>query len=1174
MSANHHRHGYAIVRSLILAVSSLAIIGVLFAVYQYSSAVQLADVAEEMLPEELADIALPDSATPVVSIESMYVGAGGAFRNVVYDPKTKQPRLEFSGSAWRPLGEPQNGIQEIEVDNPDIRVEMPDGQRVRTVARRGVLAVRGVGKPEPIRGTLIGDVRMDIDRLTREQRDALPESEHDPEPDDIERLIFLRFEDVSFDMEASRMETANAFSVRLVEGEISGVGMMFVFNEADRRVEELEFMEAGKLIIRAGGEAFSPILGADGDKPESDANTVPAQGHQADEDNEGDTSYLAELTGEVRIATVDSHDGAQVFSADRLSLLFLMPRIKASEDATADGQDSDGEKSERASKVKSPEKKAEPSKEVVITWTGDLRARPEEVLPASRHPSSDRVQVLAEGNVRVTDANGSVACDRLELHQDSKRVWITAGESADNVMLSFPDQGSMRSPAIFVDGTANVIHIDGPAVLSGGLASLVSQGQPDGQQSSEEVHVRFSEGADLQIAQHALEVPGRSRPKLFEYIARAEFRGDVMFRRSADTLAADEVIATFDAPTTDAMFSDRLATLEAAGGVLLTQDTARVTCDDLAVVFDVWPDGRSMPHAVEATGNVFVKRDTLSLSAERGVTLSLVPLRRPGRVFSPLMKLTEWFAVLGEGRDPSAVDWEKRRQDIERDHYEFGIERVEAHGGVLAYDSAQGLDISAETLTAELDEQQSPSFVRLTGPSDRMAFVQFQDYTISANQIEADLERERIDVFGAGKAEFVTARGLDGRQLDKPQNINMSWSKSLAYRGGNNTARLLGDVKAVSRRRVEGDEASLEVAQFNAQEMVIDFIKAERAKQVAASDEAADVFRSPLRWLVGVMLNFSTGIDAPKLFAKTRPVDRDATVSPAGDWWVFSPVALALSGPVEDPASRPVQFDRQPTYLVALRDVVVVFSNTDDTGYVMSRARLAGEKLTADLRTQLLTVPVAGSLLIEDYTQRDVDPASVSRDPLLTDVGRLPSQTFIKWADSFTFHADRNRADFRQDVMLDHRAGSEMLLARERLADEEFDAEKSTLDGRNMRLDCGDLMVEFAPGDDGKKKSDIGGLSMQSLSQLEAARGVLMTTDDFTLNAARVVKYVDSDLLRIVGGSVSPAEIFSDLPNGPRYRGPEFNYNLKTGEVEAPELILGGRSRSASRPVRERPRGQ
>ncbi len=1058
------RGGYAIVRSVVLAVSTLAIIGVLFAVYQYSTGPdELAATGDEALRVDPVVSVPSDAGSSPRTIGDQPLGEGGEFRIIDYEPGTNRARMELESTGWRPVGDAEGDTQQIEVDKPEIRLLTPDGQRIRIRADSGVIEIVKTGKrTEPRRGRLNGDVRVDVDRLSEAERDALP-ANVDYDANDESRMVRLTFDSVSFDKSEGRLDTDGPFTLRMREAEVDGRGLHLAYNQFDNRVEHFEIAQGGSIRVRG----MQSLIGGQG-KEETREQEIEGPRKPGDKgvDQRLDT-YVAEIEDAVAVRRFEGVQNVQRLAADSVRVLFDFSReqreaARAGRSSAPRENDATGDAEVR-------------DDHVTLEWSGRLVIRPEHE-DRSQDSTTPRLRMLATGKeVRLVDRLGEVTCRKLEVHRDTGGVWVS-GSGDDRVVFTLKDRGTLVGGDMFIDGDGQTARIDGPARWVG---TLETPGGNEG--DSDAVDLRFEEVAEFVLGKSVRPstdaVSGAVSASTKDYVRSARFTGDVVFRRGDELLAGDVLALEFAEPTAADAAAMNLRTLDAQGSVLLVRkgDGAndRITCARLHLEFVPGPDGRPSPRTADVRGDVVISRGDLLVTATDYVMLEMAPVaKRSATVDTPI------------GADRA-----------DESEYTVGLEWLAAVGNVTASDPTRNLELSAESLVAELVNGGDISVARVTGPDNGPAFVALDGRSITAHRIDADVLAESADVFGAGEIRLLTRRGLDGARLDTALPIEVSWTKTMSFSGRRNTARFLGDVHAVSRQRLTNTALPQhETVAFDCEELVMDFV-----------DVAPDMAE-----------------------------DEDADASKLG---------------------------REPVYVVASRDVVCVFTTVDSlTGKVTKRNRFAADKLTVDLRADLLNVPGGGSLLIEDYERRAAATSDEpKRESLFTSAADgLPSQTYISWSGSLSYHQARNRADFRDDVHLDHRRGDEMALAGEQLASTRSPSGGDKSKGRRTRLDCGALVVEFADSDPSAPAS-VGGMSITDIRQLEATGGVRLADNDFTVDAYRVVKYDNSDLLRVYGTPDRDAEIYGLDSGTGQLRALEFNYDLKTGRVDAVTLQIRDR---------------
>jgi len=694
------------------------------------------------------------------------------------------------------------------------------------------------------------------------------------------------------------------------------------------------------------------------------------------------------------------------------------------------------------------------------------------------------------------------------------------------VVLHTSQCAELVAANVEIDREQGEARIEGPAKLAsyGRQSAQGGAGSPESL-SIGDVDIRFDDQAVLTLGTHTVR---RSDPstKSFqdmsvEFISQATFAGNVRMKRGNDLINARSITMTFEPPDEPGAFAQNLVSLDAQGDVLMLRGDDQINCGVLTVLFAKDPAGHSVPRWAQADDDVVITQGTRTFTASDRVTIQLASVPKPK---PPFDLVTARLAALKRGADPAAIDESVlKRQYEQKLEYTVGLESIDAVGNVTAFDPTDGLNVDAAQLLASFDSGRDLRTAHIEGPEGVDAHVNWVQSSVSAHVIDVDFPEESIVVDGAGHLGFVTARGLDGVRTATSQHVTVSWNREMEFKGKQNTAHFFGRVHAqtnreapnrstlLSRWNIIATKTTNETSSFDCDELMIDFV--DTSDQTASTDHHDD------------------------------------------QWWVFEPVVRKWGGGRE--THRP-KLGKEPVYLVASRDVVGVFSNTNDTtGRIESRVRIAAQKLAVDLRSELMNVPVKGTILIEDYRVDHSQKPPSQRTTSLFDSGvdASPSQSYISWAESMSFYYGRNRADFRKDVVIVHRRGATMIFAQKLLlaqkANNQSDADSA---GRQTRLECQSLLVEFASNiakrPDHDDRETPGGLSVRDIRQLDATGGVRLVDDDFSITAYRLAKYPRSDLLRVIGLD-QDAEIYSKSPAGPRFRGREFSYNLATGSVEA-----------------------
>ena len=187
----HYRRASGIVRTLVVASATLAILLVCFSMYQFSQLEQKRPAQPKpRLPAPRTEASLRELSTDKTQgdTDGGIIGPGRDIKLTIYSREGQQARLEIEVHDWTPKPGASNEFILVE---PIARMRTKDGNAVRITARRGILEARrhGGGSLDPQRGRLTGGVLIEFDRLTGEQRAALPEElRSPPDPSQIIRV--------------------------------------------------------------------------------------------------------------------------------------------------------------------------------------------------------------------------------------------------------------------------------------------------------------------------------------------------------------------------------------------------------------------------------------------------------------------------------------------------------------------------------------------------------------------------------------------------------------------------------------------------------------------------------------------------------------------------------------------------------------------------------------------------------------------------------------------------------------------------------------------------------------------------------------------------------------------------------------------------------------------------
>ena len=257
-----YRHsGQSLLRSVQLAIISLAVVGIAFGIYQLG--------VEPLEQEELTTAEIPEKLREAFENDSKVGPRGGregfVFGDIpvtvvekpgitLYEEVTHRKRMHMRFDEPRQLDDTG---RLFEISNPIITYYMKRGQRAVVRADRALITSRETGKIDPQRGEFIGHVRIVIDRRTDEWRAENPELAKRPPPQNqVSRIWMDRLE---FDLDLGRLEIPGEVRIEADEMLLEGLGLTARWSETTGRVERLILAEGRQLIIQ-GSLGFGDSL--------------------------------------------------------------------------------------------------------------------------------------------------------------------------------------------------------------------------------------------------------------------------------------------------------------------------------------------------------------------------------------------------------------------------------------------------------------------------------------------------------------------------------------------------------------------------------------------------------------------------------------------------------------------------------------------------------------------------------------------------------------------------------------------------------------------------------------------------------------------------------------------------------------------------------------------------
>ena len=1148
-------------RKLLLATSTLAVILVLFLVYHLSTGgareteVEPVEVTLAQVELQLPEVSDSPPVQELPRIKDVPIGQGGKKAWVTwYDKKTRKAKTQFRATTWEPLSNTEFHLVDLEV-----RMIMPGGQIAEVQADEGEILVSpgDLSESSIRRGWVQGHVQIRIDRTSPEWREQHPDRRDMAQHP--EKIVRLWMDRLHFDLELSRLETQSTFRVQSAEADLQGNGLLLCWNEDEDRIDYLEIAQGQQLKLRGLKSKLDfTLLSSEAEViedevampsgPDAEAAPAPEEPDQEDrlvhakaQEEDPDVlrldlqgrekprqrvAYRARFLGNV---VADQRRGLELLGrleADALALLFDAGQV---EEVAAVPESDSPEKPET-------EPAAPPTDEtrLVLTWDGPLIVEPQAEPPGPLEDDRQlrRFQVEATGSpVRLSDQQGSATCDQLVYHNETGRLWLRGRPEAPVNIKAGPER-TMRAETLFYDRHENIARLTGQGEMKASTTRLGTRRQPDPESArdrhpAEQTVIRWTRSVELEMARSEFKLrdphSGKIKTVKSPWVKGAVLDGSVLLAQQDQQAQAERMQIAFAPPQKPGRLLSDVHRFEGWGRVQLTRGQDDIRCDHMIIDMTTAPDGRNVPTRALAEGDASAKQRHRIIRARHSMTVTMGEIPRPQKEVS--LKEAKRLAR-ARGLDPDKVDWDEwaRRRAART---ETAIVSLDARGQVRVDDEQRRLRVRAEQLQCTFPDGRQIERADIMAAPGRLAEVHLEDFAIAGHHIELDASEPWALVPGPGELEFYSDQDLDGKKLERPLPVIVSWEGKMEMRGGANQLHFEQNVQATST------DQGREHYHLNCDRLSLTFIDLPSPRTVQQPTQQASPY-----WILEPLLRRWTG---------------------------KQPKGSSLFG---DGAPRR-SFRKKPVLLLADGRAKALYSEyTPTSNALQSRMRVAGPRIAVDLRRQTTNVEGAGNLLIEDYRlpgpgQRRERGARPAADSLLGQwAGGGPSQTLFTWENSMSFLTRRNLAIFDQNIQMTHRAGAEMKLVGRVAAARHLDlTQLQDMKGRKTSLDCASLLVEFAreARDSTERRRSV------DLRFLEATGPVTLRDGGKTLVGHRLVYLGDSGLVTVRGQAGQDAHIYDeDRASGAlraHWRGPVLRWNLNNNHIEASQstILLGGR---------------
>jgi len=1124
-------------RKIVLATGTFALLLLAYAAYRLSNAP--AEKPPTVQPEVvLSATSQPATQAVLTGPQGLRLPPGSQAALDIFDSKGRL-RYRFKAAAWQAISE-----SELDLQQPQISIFMPAGQVVRITAQTGQTIVEPVGRRQfrPKRGWLRGNVVITVDRTTRQWRQQHPDRKSPQKHPEF--LITVKTDSLHFDTDLSLIDTDSPVEVHSAEISLKTVGLKLTWNQPMNRLERLEMPNGGTLEVRRALYAQAPRRPTSrpaGQGPAASgsaagtplpAGTQPAAATQTTRPSEFLDIYEATFLGPVQVTQFEGTAAVASLTSDRLLRLIFTLGRKERQAAAGPPASQPASASAAASAGQSPQ----PESRLVLNWKGRLTVKALERRTSP--PASRQAVVLVRGSrVLLKDRENTIRCQEITYDAIARRAHIKAAPDAPALITDSRGR-YLRGTDILFDRSAGVLLVDGPGEACdpafAGQTPADRTGRPEKALArwTGSLKVEFAKSsppsADRRRADTVLPLllfgsqqAGASQPALSPTSSRSgrlfathiRIAGSALVQRADGQASAELLEAWFYRPAEPGrQFFGPIKSFLAKGKANISQRDEGISAESISVSFSMDRRGRSTPSHIVAEGNARAHQANAFLAAER-IEAALRELPEAvGPAAEPNRK-TDLRSLLARatGRKSSAITGR------------IGVTAVKASGNVRVVDPDRPLDIAADELNATLPDGRNLKEVRLVGSEDRPAAVAVEDYALSAERIDADLQRQDVSVPCPGMLKILVKRGLEGTELKRPEPLEVHWSERFTMEGSKNLAVFRGSVRAT----VAGTAVA-------ADELMVVFSPAAGTEKTA---QGAGLRAGHLWWQIGRLLS--------------------RTANAAGRPAVRRPGRLAVR--------------REPVFVLAKGNAVAVSSRFDEaSGILLSRLRLAGPVISVDLDRKQLTVNGRGTLLVEDYRVAKAAkalstiPSAAARKVRLPS-GAVPSQTTFAWVNGMMFSLPEQIAVFDGTVQMVHRSGSRIVLGPQLAKALGANVEQlRALPGRIANLQCENLAVRFrqvrageSASRKGKPQNDLW-LQQARLASIVATGKVFLREPDRWLIAERLV-YDSRTQTILLAGDGTKARLFTQDEVQGKFRMAEaslIRLNLATGEIVAPEARI------------------
>lgn len=1157
----YRRRAAGLARTFVVAVATLAILLVCFSMYQYSQVAPPVPLtprgARLPVPGELPPP--PPSASTTqpsgVNIDGAVIGASRNVTISLYPREGRDSKLELTVSDWSPRA---GSDHEFLLRDPEVRMRTAEGNDLRIKAQEGVLEARrksGSGL-EPRRGKLTGNVVIEFDRRTQEEKARLSEAERTVTRD--HDLVRIQAQELQFDVEFGRLIIPGNIVLTARDASLNALDLEMNFNQQENRIESLRIERGGRIELHSQSEGLGLAMGNRTAKPQKQTivewmrqslqaridaqSAVDAQKADAARQAEkaaaekADPSIpvfrsvqpprprsVAQYVGRFE-GDVDARQQLGDVTQSRLQAdwLEILRELSLDERKPAKGAHSDP--ASGAPRSDEPPPLAE---RIVLTWTGKLIVNRQQPQSGEATQATASSRLTAGGTpARLSHPEGDAICGRLVYLPETGDIRLM-GEGGEPVVVRSLQQGTIMGQSlslrqsddaldISVDGAGRLWGDSGDPTSTPLLSSHTAELGP--------ANIDFADGlraVGRVLRKTTFDFTGSMTRREYRLLDRVTFGGRTTLRQDDTALHADQIRVEFSVVESWRGVHQSIDRVLGTGNVLMSQGADRLTCDTMEIAMGAGRDGKATVRSATATGAVSALQGDRALQATEKLIVDFEPAA-PGNDIVQVADGAPASAFASSTTAAAASPLTFSSAAAPR--------RLRAFGEVSVIDPSQSLDLSCEQLDCTIAPGKDIESAILTGLPDRPASVHLDTFSVTGKDITLDVLNEWADVPGQGRMTIQSQKDLDGRRVDQPIPIAITWTDGMKYRGRENRAVFSGNVHASSQTTTTFDCDD---------NLLVEFEDAPQAPQKTR--------RSPIVWGIGAPLSAAAGALDEHLGPQLDKVG------------IRNHVSALLPGAQSAPSVLR-GFTKEPRYIEATGNAVAQTAELHPaTSILKSRARISGPKLSLHLRSELskMLIEGPGDLLLEDFqaakTAESATPEMRRADLFSDQSDAGPSKTLINWRHRMWYDFGIDQTHFEGDVQLKHLSGAEL--------DKVFGVPQggtpNTAKGRRTFLNSDALTVDFTDAPrSARPQADqrMGRISSDRLRRFRAHGRVDLReeVDQFSLNAEDVTYERPRKTLMIQGAPHRKAQLIRQRPGRlpDQMSAERIFYNLETGKIE------------------------